>query len=282
MTRSRTLLGVFSFIILAVSGAQATPDPNDCKGCTDHPLFTRMPDYYIQECKDESFAAIKMYDPVSKQSFNAEGRTIITEYRLPEKLKGKYTLLQVARNYTKAIKAIGGNTYEYNKYHTYMNLTKDGTEFWVHLNVHGGAGEYTLKIVERGAMKQEVAADAKKMAESIGQTGHMAVYGIYFDFNQSEVKPESEPALEEISKLLSNNPNLKVFIVGHTDNVGKVDFNMRLSQDRADAVKKALASKYQVSPQRMESYGVGQMAPMASNKTEEGRAKNRRVELVEQ
>jgi outer membrane protein OmpA-like peptidoglycan-associated protein len=89
-------------------------------------------------------------------------------------------------------------------------------------------------------------------------------------------------AAGEIAKLLTKNPGLKVFIVGHTDNVGNVGFNMKLSQARADAVKKALITKYKVRPQSMEAFGVGQLAPVASNKTEDGRAKNRRVELVEQ
>jgi outer membrane protein OmpA-like peptidoglycan-associated protein len=131
-------------------------------------------------------------------------------------------------------------------------------------------------------MKQEVTADAKFMAEGISTTGHVAIYGIYFDFNKSDVKPESEPALSEIAKLLTGTPNLKVFIVGHTDNVGGVDYNMKLSQARADAVVKALTTKYKANPQRLKAYGVGQLAPVAPNKTEEGRAKNRRVELVEQ
>ena len=90
-----------------------------------------------------------------------------------------------------------------------------------------------VEIIEKEAMKQEVTADAKFMAEGIGSTGHVAIYGIYFDFNKSDVKPESEPALQEINKLLSGNPNLKVFIVGHTDNVGGIDYNMKLSQARS-------------------------------------------------
>jgi len=96
------------------------------------------------------------------------------------------------------------------------------------------------------------------------------------------VKPESEPALQEISKLLSADANLKLFIVGHTDNVGSIDYNMKLSQARADAVIKALTTKYKINPQRLKACGMGQLGPVAPNKTEEGRAKNRRVELVEQ
>ena len=127
-----------------------------------------------------------------------------------------------------------------------------------------------------------MSADAKVMAEGISQTGHVAIYGIYFDFNKSDVKPESESALNEIGKLFTGNPSLKVFIVGHTDNVGGLDYNMKLSQARADAVVKALTSRYKVNPQSLKAYGVGQLGPVAPNKTEEGRAKNRRVEIVEQ
>ena len=110
----------------------------------------------------------------------------------------------------------------------------------------------------------------------------VAIYGIYFDFNKADVKPESDPTLIEITKLLSQNPNLKLYVVGHTDNVGKFDYNMKLSQTRANAVIQALVSRYGVDRNRLKSYGVGPLAPVQPNKTEEGRAKNRRVELVEQ
>jgi outer membrane protein OmpA-like peptidoglycan-associated protein len=179
------------------------------------------------------------------------------------------------------MKKIGGSVYEPNDYNTYMKLLKDGKEIWAYV-WHYSGDRIRIEIIEKEAMKQEVTADAKFMSEGISSTGHVAIYGIYFDFNKSDVKPESDPALQEINKLLSNNPNLKVFIVGHTDNVGGVDYNMKLSQARADAVVKALTTKYKVNPQSLKAYGVGQLAPVAPNKTEDGRAKNRRVELVEQ
>jgi outer membrane protein OmpA-like peptidoglycan-associated protein len=195
-------------------------------------------------------------------------------------------MLQVARNYANAIEKIGGVFFiesPNGRDNTWMMVTKEGKEIWASIEQDNwGGNTYYLYIVEKDAMKQEVTADAKFMAEGISSTGHVAIYGIYFDFNKSDVKPESDPALQEINKLLSNNPNLKVFIVGHTDNVGGVDYNMKLSQTRADAVVKALTTKYKVNPQRLKAYGVGQMAPVAPNKTEDGRAKNRRVELVEQ
>jgi outer membrane protein OmpA-like peptidoglycan-associated protein len=131
-------------------------------------------------------------------------------------------------------------------------------------------------------MTQEIAADAKFMAEGINTTGHVAIYGIYFDFNKADVKPESEPALKEITKLLQQDPKLKIYVVGHTDNVGGLDYNMKLSQQRAEAVVKELVSKYKIAPDRLKAGGAGPLAPVASNDTEEGKAKNRRVELVKQ
>jgi outer membrane protein OmpA-like peptidoglycan-associated protein len=125
-------------------------------------------------------------------------------------------------------------------------------------------------------------ADASFMSEGIKTSGHVAIYGIYFDFNKAEVKPESEPALKEITKLLQQEQNLKLYVVGHTDNVGALDYNMKLSQQRAEAVVKELVTKYNVAQGRLAAYGVGPLAPVTSNDTEEGQAKNRRVELVKQ
>jgi outer membrane protein OmpA-like peptidoglycan-associated protein len=210
-----------------------------------------------------------------------EGKYWLIQYYNQKGFEDKRSDLQVSRNYSNAMKKIGGSVYEANDRNTYMKLLKDGKEIWAYVFSYRG-DQIKIEIIEKEAMKQEIVADAKFMAEGISSTGHVAIYGIYFDFNKSDIKPESEPALNEIAKLLTGNPNLKVFIVGHTDNVGGVDYNMKLSQARAEAVVKALATKYKVNPQRMKAYGVGQLAPVAPNKTEEGRAKNRRVELVEQ
>jgi len=114
------------------------------------------------------------------------------------------------------------------------------------------------------------------------QKGSASVYGIYFDFDKADIKPESEPAIKEIAKLLQENKTLKLYVVGHTDNVGSLDYNLKLSKARADAVIRELTTKYKISPDRLKAFGVGSLAPVATNKTEEGRAKNRRVELVEQ
>ena len=140
-----------------------------------------------------------------------------------------------------------------------------------------------LDVIEVKPMETGlVTVNADALAKDIARAGHVAVYGIYFDTGKAEVKSESGPVLEEIAKLLQQNPKLKLYVVGHTDIVGSLTYNMKLSQTRADAVVTRLVSEYSVNANRLEAHGVGFLAPVASNKTEEGRAKNRRVELVEQ
>jgi outer membrane protein OmpA-like peptidoglycan-associated protein len=271
--------GVVLAVVLMGSFAFAQ---QDAKGCKDHPLFTRMPNFYINSCVTKEYDEVDfMEPPQGEKRLKVGGRKYVIEYLAQKGFEGKRTRLQNMRNYANAARQIGGSVYEMGNYMAYIKILKDGKEIWVEFNPYGD-DRYYLTFVEKEAMKQEVTADAKFMADGISSTGHVAIYGIYFDFNKSDVKPESEPALSEIAKLLTGTPNLKVFIVGHTDNVGGVDYNMKLSQARADAVVKTLTTKYKVNPQSLKAYGVGQLAPVAPNKTEEGRAKNRRVELVEQ
>jgi OmpA-OmpF porin, OOP family len=129
--------------------------------------------------------------------------------------------------------------------------------------------------------KKMVTVDAGEMAKSIDTTGRVALYGIYFDFNKADVKPESDSTLEQIAALMKQNGGLKLLVVGHTDNVGSFSFNMDLSQRRAGAVTAALTTRYGVGKERLTPVGVSFASPVAPNKTDEGRAKNRRVELVE-
>ena len=274
---------VFGVVLAVVLMGSLGYAQQDAKGCKDHPLFTRMSNFYINKCETKEYDEVDFYEPPQgEKRVKVEGRKYVIEYRVQKGFEDKRTSLQIMRNYANAARQIGGSVYERtSNYMAYIKILKDGKEIWVEFSPYGN-NRYYLTFVEKEAMKQEVVADAKFMADGISSTGHVAIYGIYFDFNKSDVKPESDPALNEIAKLLTGNPNLKLFVVGHTDNVGGIDYNMKLSQARADAVVKALTTKYKVKPQSLKAYGVGQMAPVAPNKTEEGRAKNRRVELVEQ
>jgi OmpA-OmpF porin, OOP family len=171
---------------------------------------------------------------------------------------------------------------------------KDGQTLYVHLLVlqwdkdnatfKAKRGAYAaLDIVEAGQLQQNmVTISASEMFKAIASTGRVALYGILFDTGKADIKPESKVALEEIAKLLRAEPNFKLRVVGHTDNQGSLESNIALSKRRAEAVNAALASQYGVSAARLSAYGVADLAPVASNSDEAGRAKNRRVELVPQ
>ena len=140
-----------------------------------------------------------------------------------------------------------------------------------------------VEIVEVAAMQQQmVTVSANDMSKAMAATGRVALYGILFDTNKADVKPESKPALVEIDRLLKTDPTLKLRVVGHTDNQGALDANIALSKRRAEAVNAALVAQYGIAASRLSAFGVADLAPVASNTNEEGRAKNRRVELVPQ
>lgn len=140
-----------------------------------------------------------------------------------------------------------------------------------------------VDVVDAKPMESKmVAVTAEEMAAKVAQKGGVALYGINFDFIKADIKPVSETTLSEIAKLLSKNPALKLLVVGHTDNVGGFDFNREFSQRRADAVVEALVKRHRIDAKRLMPFGVSFACPVVSNRTEDGRAKNRRVELVEQ
>jgi len=177
---------------------------------------------------------------------------------------------------------VRGNTWPYGRSrHLTARLSRPEGDAWVALEV--SPGSTNILVVEVKPMETGmVTVNAAALAGDITRTGHVAVYGIYFDTGKADIKPESDPVLAEISKLLKENAALKLHVVGHTDNVGALAMNMDLSKRRAAAVMQALTTKHGIAAARLNADGAGPLAPVASNKSEEGRAKNRRVELVEQ
>jgi OOP family OmpA-OmpF porin len=266
--------------LLAGIGTAKAQQQQDIKGSKDHPLLSRMPDFYISGYKDTEFDSYRFIG-ADKKPDAIEGHKYYVEYKLnsgaPE--PGE---LKIRRNVQDALKKIGGKVVfddNFNKTSTIV-FQKDGRETWVEVRSYNNM--YRLNIVEREVMKQDIVANAEALNININSSGHVTVYGIYFDTGKADIKPESDTAIVQISKLLKTNESLRLYIVGHTDNVGTIDTNMKLSKDRADAVANSLINKYGIASSRLKSYGVASLAPVASNDTEEGRAENRRVELVKQ
>jgi outer membrane protein OmpA-like peptidoglycan-associated protein len=138
----------------------------------------------------------------------------------------------------------------------------------------------TVDEKEREQKMVTVAADELTSAIEAGEK--VALYGITFDFDKADIKPESKPQLDEIGRLLSDSPDLKLVVAGHTDNQGGADYNLDLSKRRADAVVAVLVEDYGIAADRLQAEGFGAGSPVAGNDSEEGRAKNRRVELSRQ
>lgn len=276
MKKITRILASIVYLALLIAGIALAKEP-DSEGAKDPPLFNRLPGYYIQRYEERDFDTHNFL--VKGKETSVEGHLYSILYsKQPEGKEA--SRIQILRNYENAVTKIGGTVLTSNSDgSSYMKLVKDGKEIWVHVDAYI-TSQYGVYIVEKGSMAQDIIANAEVLSKDIKETGHTAVYGIYFDTGKSVIKPESEAALGEIAKLLKADAGLRVNVVGHTDSVGGIDSNMKLSKDRANAVAQALVAKYGIAAARLEAYGVGPLAPIASNDTEEGRAKNRRVELV--
>jgi OmpA-OmpF porin, OOP family len=277
----KLIIIIFSlFSLLSVKGLSQAAQ-QDIKGSKDHPMVTRMPDFWISEYKENEFDSYKFIG-ADKKPLIIEGHKYSILYKLNTGASDPGAL-KIVRNFQDALKKIGGKVVlddSFNKLSTIM-VQKDGKETWIEVRCYSGI-MFRLSIVEKEIMKQEVVADAGAMGNDINSTGHVSVYGIFFDTGKAEIKTESDAAIEQISILLKNNGSLKLYVVGHTDNVGTIESNMKLSKDRSDAVVNTLVAKYGIPAANLKSFGVASLAPVASNDSEEGRAKNRRVELVKQ
>ena len=238
--------------------------------------FGRLPDKNVFYC-----APSRLCGP-SDPGFNAEGDLFaegkVTAIRYFTKT-GTGTLA-VARNYENAVKAVGGRKLTWHEGHEGRDVffvEEGGRRTWIVLeNVY--ARSYKLTYVEAQIMRQVVTAT--QLADSISKQGFATLY-VNFDNNSAVIKPDSKPAIDEIGELLAKDKTLNLSIEGHTDNVGKALANKTLSEARAASVVKMLVQD-KVEARRLQSKGFGGEMPVADNRSEDGRAKNRRVELVKQ
>jgi outer membrane protein OmpA-like peptidoglycan-associated protein len=269
-------------LLLVVGTATAQ---SDMAGAKDHPMFTRMPGFFIEDYQASDFDSNQFIvstktegDWVEK---SVEGKKTMIYYTLPEGAKAPSSL-QILRNHQNAAEKIGGKklyegTDQNARRLTMMIPGGKGKETWVQLESGGGqATGYVLTIIEKGELQQDVTAT--DMLDALNKSGHVALY-INFDTGKATMKPDSAPIVEQIAAMMKSAPALKIAVEGHTDNVGDAKKNKKLSEDRANAVAQAIAGKG-IDKARMTSAGFGAEKPVDDNKTEGGRAKNRRVELV--
>ena len=260
-------------LMMCVGLAEAARPKYDKPGSEDHPMFSRLSGYYIDQYRVTEFDRGTFYDGNTK--VNVEGKTYKITYRTEEK-NPERSVLQILRNYSNAFTQIGGRVIRENRSDIHMVLRKDGAEVWVKVSTPPNRRAITLLIVERGEMKQELSA--RDIYDGLERDGHVALY-INFDTGRATIRSESNGILDEVAGMLKKNRRLRVRVEGHTDNTGDPAGNQRLSEMRANAVKRALEQRG-ISSGRMEAAGMGRDKPVADNSTDGGRAKNRRVELV--
>jgi len=279
MKKNGVLLFALLIFLVVVCAVQAAPDPEDRKGGKDHPMFGRMPGYRIDRYETKKFDSYLFKE--QRRTLAVEGRFYKISYCI--KKGGQVPSdVQIIRNYANVAGQQGGTVTHSDEKDTFLKFVKGGTETWGHIHPWGQGDCYTLTVVERQAAIPGAAADAAQMSQDIRAAGRVALYGIYFDPDRSVVKPESETALKEVARFLRDNPSIKVYVVGHTDSSGDYSYNQKLSEARAQAVVMELVGKYHIPETRLKSFGLGPLSPLTANSTVENRAKNRRVELVEQ
>lgn len=264
------------FVILSLLFSQLIFAQNDAQGCSVHPLFSKMPQAYISRCDTKEFDEIELY-VAGGRSEKKKGEKVEVVYLFSGNPYPSKT--QVFQNHVNAIKQANGQVLYQGGGSITGKIVKGGSTWWVEIS-SDGSNMYIINSVREAPMKQEVVVTAADIKKKMGEEGKVTFYGIYFDTDKSDIKPESDATLKEMAAWLKANANVKVFIVGHTDNSGELNHNLTLSKSRASAVVQALTTKYAVNKAQLAADGVGPLSPVTTNTTEEGKALNRRVELV--
>ncbi|MFZ4057490.1 MAG: OmpA family protein [Ferruginibacter sp.] len=246
----------------------------DYDGCKDHSLFTRMKGFSIAECTT-NFNKLDTYNSAG-EDIQFEGYLTYIDYTFNTESGEMPSNYQIIKNYQDAIIAKGGKkVYADDKYGCF-ELKSNGKEYKILLRDFYNGTDFKLYILEMELMIQEITANA--MLDALNRDGYIAL-SILFETGKYTIQKESLPIVDQIFELLKNNPTLKISIEGHTDNVGDATSNKTLSNNRAKAIFDALVAKG-IDKSRLSFVGYGQEKPVADNRTEDGRTKNRRVEIV--
>lgn len=251
--------------------------------CPPHPLFTPLANHSTRSCEEKDFDKLELRQSKAgggTTNIDKQGHAFQHVYKFDGEWDKRPSTTQIMQNYAVAVKKTGGDVLYQSEGRLDAKVKKTDAVYWMTVT-SDGSGDYWVRTIREEAMQQEVTdISAAEIKKGIDEEGRIAFYGIYFDTDKATLKPESGNALAEIAKYLKENAAVNVFIVGHTDNTGDFNHNNTLSKARAEAVVNELVSKYQVAKTRLIAQGVGPLSPVASNKTEDGKAKNRRVEMV--
>jgi outer membrane protein OmpA-like peptidoglycan-associated protein len=258
-----TVLSLFVFCSLSF--------PQDIEGSKDHPMFNRLSGFYITDYAVEEFGSHLFYDE-NDNEVTVEGIKTFISYQSENEVGA----LKIIRNFSNAIKKIGGTAYEQYENRVYLYIKQGNKETWA--EVFAGDYDYDLTIVEKGEVEQEVTANA--ILKELNETGKAILY-INFDSGKATIKKESMPIVEQIIEMMKQAKDIKLSVEGHTDSDGSNESNQKLSEARTKAVVDAIV-KGGIDAARLSSAGFGEEKPIADNSTAEGKAKNRRVELIKQ
>lgn len=280
MNRMACLLVLPLLVVCGIVSAE------DIAGSKDHPLLTRYPDSFITEyTKNYNATEFKVgAKGAPTKTETVEGDTTSLRY-FYESVEKQPSPLQLIRNYQNAIRQIGGAVLyerlpsEGDGGETTLKATTGGKDVWVKVvpDIFGAPTQsYQLIMTEVAAMAQVVSAN--ELLQALNKDGFIALY-INFDTGKANLKQDGLATVKEIVAMMKAHPGLKLAVEGHTDNVGDAVSNKTLSENRARSVTAAIVAAG-VDPGRLSAAGFGQEKPVADNRTEEGRAKNRRVELV--
>jgi OOP family OmpA-OmpF porin len=250
----------------------------DAPGCKDSPMFTRMPHMVIENCSSNYDEMEIAMSADKKETLEGTRSYIKYYYELEEATAPSF--FQIVKNFENAILKVGGKRIYYTKEDGIATFKSrsENKDVWIVLNDLAGVrkGNFELITLEMEGMKQDISAS--DMLEAINKNGSVALQ-INFETGKSVIEPASQTIVDQIAEMLQSDPALKVSIQGHTDNTGSAAANKTLSENRAKAVMNALIAKG-IAQSRLSSKGWGQEKPVADNATDEGKAKNRRVEIV--
>lgn len=278
LTRAGCLAAV---VLFACMPLVARAQQNDAEGSKDHPAIPRIPGYYIEDYDQVDFDSIDIVINADDKTQRVEGKRWKIAYWLKDGATRR-SAVEISRNYRNAFTQKGGaEIYALRDgIHSTFSLKQGGSTVWCAVDVSNSGEIYELTIVETAALNQQVELSVSELARALKEKGSVALHGILFDTGKSTIKPESAETLKTVADVLKADPALMLEIQGHTDNVGAKAANLRLSQERAAAVQAYLVQTHGIAAARLTSAGFGDTRPVANNATEQGRAQNRRVELV--